>query len=531
MPDDAEKCAICGGDMKEIACPECEKPLSYIAEHERYYCYECETYAPKGIEMSDEERKCPECDKYLTYVSQYDRWYCFNCQSYAPKEEVEETPEEELEEPEEEDKPELTEEIVEASKRDDLVALCRAYGLKVGGKKKALQDRLLVCIEEREEVRPPEEEAPPEEVEEEVPEEKELPEPPEEEKLPAPPEEEAPPEAEEEAEEEPAEEAPEEEIVPEEADLEKEMEEILVETGVEEVPEAPPKEEKPSEAPPPEEKPPVEEKVVPAVAMAPPEEKPGVRRCSTCGEPLTYIAKYERWFCSTCKKYAPEAKKAEAKVKKCQTCGEPLTYYSQYDRWYCHTCRKYAAKEVKRAEVAVEEGTCPKCHGKASYVEKYDRWYCPTCKSYLPVKRPAVVVKKKAAKKCPTCGEDLTYVEKHDRHYCYVCAKYAPKETRARAVRPAAVIVPVGRSGSAKAGIAMIATGSVFFLVSGLLTLLIAVGAISDFSFYESAGRIVTLYGMSLTTALFDLFLFLGIVFVLFGVVAGLVATTSPKTR
>jgi hypothetical protein len=70
-----------------------------------------------------------------------------------------------------------------------------------------------------------------------------------------------------------------------------------------------------------------------------------------------------------------------------------------------------------------------------------------------------------------------------------------------------------------------------FILVSGLLTLLVAVGAISDFSFYESTGRIVTLYGMLLSPIWFDLFLFLGIVFVLFGVVAGLVATTSPKTR
>ena len=264
----------------------------------------------------------------------------------------------------------------------------------------------------------------------------------------------------------------------------------------------------------------------------PPEiEKPKVKRCSTCGEPLTYVAKYERWFCSTCKKYAPEAKKAEVRVKKCPTCGEALTYYSQYDRWYCHTCKEYAPKEAKKAEVAVAEGVCPRCHGKASYMKKYDRWYCHTCRSYLPAKKPTVVVKKKAAKKCPTCGEDLTYVEKHNRYYCYVCAKYAPMEAPARAARPAAVAVPVGRSGSAKAGIAMIGTGATFFLVSGLLTLFIAMGMISEFSFYESSGRIITLYGMSLTTGLFDLFLFLGIVFVLFGVVAGLVATTSPKRR
>ncbi len=39
---------------------------------------------------------------------------------------------------------------------------------------------------------------------------------------------------------------------------------------------------------------------------------------------------------------APEVKEE----KKCLTCGQNLTYVEQYDRWYCHNCKKYAPKEV-----------------------------------------------------------------------------------------------------------------------------------------------------------------------------------------
>ena len=41
----------------------------------------------------------------------------------------------------------------------------------------------------------------------------------------------------------------------------------------------------------------------PAAEPAPPP-APSVQTCATCGQPLTYISQYQRWYCENCKKYA-----------------------------------------------------------------------------------------------------------------------------------------------------------------------------------------------------------------------------------
>jgi len=41
------------------------------------------------------------------------------------------------------------------------------------------------------------------------------------------------------------------------------------------------------------------------------------------------------------------------KERKCLTCGRKLTYVEKYDRWYCHNCKKYAPQEIP--EMAVPE--------------------------------------------------------------------------------------------------------------------------------------------------------------------------------
>ncbi len=45
------------------------------------------------------------------------------------------------------------------------------------------------------------------------------------------------------------------------------------------------------------------------------------------------------------KKPAPPPLEVEEE-RKCLTCGQNLTYVEKYDRWYCHNCKKYAPKEV-----------------------------------------------------------------------------------------------------------------------------------------------------------------------------------------
>jgi len=63
--------------------------------------------------------------------------------------------------------------------------------------------------------------------------------------------------------------------------------------------------------------------------------------CPTCGRDLSYIEKYGRFYCYSCKKYAP------AKVKNpCPNCGKELTFIAAYQRHYCPACGQYAPKEM-----------------------------------------------------------------------------------------------------------------------------------------------------------------------------------------
>ena len=63
--------------------------------------------------------------------------------------------------------------------------------------------------------------------------------------------------------------------------------------------------------------------------------------CPTCGRELTYVEKYGRFYCYSCKKYAPPKPKHP-----CPNCGMELTYIAQYGRHYCPSCGQYAPKEL-----------------------------------------------------------------------------------------------------------------------------------------------------------------------------------------
>lgn len=73
----------------------------------------------------------------------------------------------------------------------------------------------------------------------------------------------------------------------------------------------------------------------------------------------------------------------------CANCGGPLTYVQKYERYYCYTCGVYSepagtvAKPVPAGE-ALPRRFCPTCGGSLEYIEKYDRWWCHTCKAYAP---------------------------------------------------------------------------------------------------------------------------------------------------
>lgn len=91
---------------------------------------------------------------------------------------------------------------------------------------------------------------------------------------------------------------------------------------------------------------------------------------------------------------------------------------------------------------------CPKCGKELTYIAQYDRLYCFSCGNYAPkgygrepapvveekpalsVVTPKVKAEKKAEHPCPTCGRELTYIKEYDRWYCYAEKKYAPKKVK-----------------------------------------------------------------------------------------------------
>ena len=62
--------------------------------------------------------------------------------------------------------------------------------------------------------------------------------------------------------------------------------------------------------------------------------------CPTCGQPLTWIPQYKRWYCYNDKKYVSVDEK-QSTQRLCPTCGQPLTWIPQYKRWYCYNDKKY----------------------------------------------------------------------------------------------------------------------------------------------------------------------------------------------
>lgn len=54
--------------------------------------------------------------------------------------------------------------------------------------------------------------------------------------------------------------------------------------------------------------------------------------CRGCGEKLTWIQQYNRYYCQRCKQYPPT----------CPTCGKDLFWVPAYNRYYCNSCIQYS---------------------------------------------------------------------------------------------------------------------------------------------------------------------------------------------
>ena len=84
-------------------CPTCNKPLTWIPQYSRWYCYNDKKYVnPEESTKKDDWEQvfkdehtqqtpqkqsspplCPTCNKPLTWIPQYSRWYCYNDKKYV----------------------------------------------------------------------------------------------------------------------------------------------------------------------------------------------------------------------------------------------------------------------------------------------------------------------------------------------------------------------------------------------------------------------------------------------------------------
>lgn len=54
-------------------CPNCNGPLNYIPQYNRWYCYNCKAYV---------QHVCSKCGGNSRYVPKYTSWYCDTCKDY-----------------------------------------------------------------------------------------------------------------------------------------------------------------------------------------------------------------------------------------------------------------------------------------------------------------------------------------------------------------------------------------------------------------------------------------------------------------
>ena len=378
-------CYACGryapegfGDRGAKRCPMCTGILSFVTQYDRYYCFRCNAYPPEGVFMDVKVDNTPPVSSGPTAAAESALVLVEPVKSEAPRSdepnavelqpermgvspeptpqvppaaEPEPVPAEPIQEPvaeeasseegaeEVEKLPLIRAEILEA-KKVALLDLCKAYSLDPTGTKEQLRERLLSYLDEHEAKKEPE---------------------------PAPVQAEASP-----VEEAPVAPSP---PVPTTTPTPSEPIAEPVKTPPKLITAAPrmipdmPRREMPREVPPvmsstvlpvvePQPSRPivVEPYIPPSVAAAPQAasiaEAPTIpaarveHPCPRCGLELTYIPQYNRWYCYSCRAYAPKARSKFA----CPTCGAALRWISQYERWWCDACRRYAPADLPRPE-------------------------------------------------------------------------------------------------------------------------------------------------------------------------------------
>lgn len=339
--------------MSALPCPNCGSDLTLLEQYTRHFCYSCGQYAPEGY-GDQGARRCPSCGGVLSYIAPYDRFFCYRCNLYAlseagpsatqpvspapaiggrsvppaaaiaskpvkepaPLARVEPTvaasesvPAAEEEPEETDERPPLTREMLNDSKKAQLLDLSKEYGLDPTGTKEQLRERLLSYLEgEEAKSRPMEFLA----------------------ATPAaeglPPEETTP---------EPSEPVPEERATESGPLLLIDEPAPTVDTGPRPTAESVLEGAESRQA--------AEPIAEDAAVSSPPTQVARVEHpCPTCRRELDFIAQYGRWYCHACKAYAP----ARTMKHACPTCGTTLRWIDRYARWWCDAEQRYAPADL-----------------------------------------------------------------------------------------------------------------------------------------------------------------------------------------
>jgi predicted RNA-binding Zn-ribbon protein involved in translation (DUF1610 family) len=360
-----------------LPCPNCGSELAFLSRYQRHYCYACGKYAPEGFGDRGAKR-CPTCSGILSFVARYDRFYCYRCSAYPPeggfmeprtstasdaghssrgagsgaivvvepknsRDSTSSTAavgassstrlwaEEEIRpsaaEPQRQRRP-LDREEITTAKKPLLVQLCKDYDLDSMGTREELRQRLLSYLDQLEGTTSPE----------------------------------ASPEATKRVADEQGSAG-----VGESESLESASEAETSPHVTRDLAEPRVTQRKPEPSP-------LSAASLPAMksnpeaaaheavnglaglttagrepaAVAVPSFPAGRvdHPCPTCGRALTYIPQYNRWYCYSCKAYAPRGKAKFA----CPNCGASLRWITQYKRWWCDACRRYAPADLPKPE-------------------------------------------------------------------------------------------------------------------------------------------------------------------------------------
>jgi len=85
----------------------------------------------------------------------------------------------------------------------------------------------------------------------------------------------------------------------------------------------------------------------------------------------------------------------------CPVCGQPLTFVQQYNRWYCGNCKKYAYAPPTSYAPSVAT-LCPQCKNPVAT----DSNYCPRCGADMSSRAKEILKEKEVIIKirCSYCG-------------------------------------------------------------------------------------------------------------------------------